>query len=191
MYQKDWERARTYLADALTLDPGDNTVRGMLRLSEGHIARINGTARHNSAALNEAAEKFNEAQQLMPKSPDPELGLARLYVYGFKDIDKAYTALHEAERRGYALGNREKGQLADGYRERADRLWNDSRKIRGLPQEKDEVQKAVDDYDRALELYQEIAPYGNASTGITRIQATIGAVKGRLLELQAGADLWR
>ena len=191
VYQKDWERARTYLADALTLDPGDNTVRGMLRLSEGHIARINGTARHNSAALNEAAEKFNEAQQLMPKSPDPELGLARLYVYGFKDIDKAYTALHEAERRGYALGNREKGQLADGYRERADRLWNDSRKIRGLPQEKDEVRKAVDDYDRALELYQEIAPYGNASTGIARIQATIGAVKGRLLELQAGADLWR
>ena len=87
------------------------------------------------------------------------------------------------------LPNRRCTSLASS--ERADRLWNDSRKIRGLPQEKDEVQKAVDDYDRALQLYQEIAPYGNASTGIARIQAIIGAVKGRLLELQAGADLWR
>jgi hypothetical protein len=191
IYQRDWEHARAYLAEALTLDPGDNSVRGNLRLCEGHIARIVGTARHNGALLNEAAEKFNEAQQLMPKSPDPELGLARLYVYGFKDIDKAYAALQGAERRGYALGNREKGQLADGYRERADRLWNDSRKIRGLPQEKDEVQKAVNDYNRALELYQQITPYGNASTGIIRVQAALQGVKGRLLELQGSGYLWR
>jgi hypothetical protein len=51
------------------------------------------------------------------------LGLARVYVYGLKDIDKAYAVLQEAERRGYKLGNREKAQLADGYvRDRGDRL---------------------------------------------------------------------
>jgi hypothetical protein len=72
-----------------------------------------------------------EAQQLLPSSPDPQLGLARLYVYGLRDIDRADTALKEAERLGYRLGNREMGQLADGYRDRADRLWNDAKTIRG------------------------------------------------------------
>jgi tetratricopeptide (TPR) repeat protein len=140
--------------------------------------------------LNQAAEKFNEAQQLMPKSPDPQLGLARLYVYGLKDIDKAFIALQEAERLGYPPGNREKSQLADGYSERADRLWHDSRKIQGLPQEKDEVQKAHDDYNRALRLYQEIAPYGNANTNIVRLQGVLSAVEYRLRRLQGGFWRW-
>ncbi len=184
--QKDWERARGYLADALTLEAGDNSVRGRLRLCEGQVARILGTARHNTGMLNDAAEKLNEAQQLMPKSPDPQLGLARLYEYGLKDIDKAFVALQEAEKRGYALGNRDRGQLADGYRDRGDRLWYDSRKIEGLPQEKDEVLKAQDDYNRALGLYQEIAPDGNANANIVRIQNMLAAVDYRLKHLQGG-----
>ena len=189
--QKDWERARGYLADALTLDSGDASVRGKLRLCEGQVARIVGTARHNAATLSEAAEKLNEAQQLMPKSPDPELGLARLYEYGLKDIDKTYLALQEAEKRGYALGNRDKGQLADGYRDRGDRLWYDSRKIQGLPQEKDEVLKAQDDYNHALRLYQEIAPAADANSNIVRIQNMISAVDYRLQRLQGGGfRLW-
>jgi serine/threonine protein kinase len=190
VYQKDWDHARLYLADALTLDPGDNSVRGSLRLCEGHIARIAGTARRDSTLLNEAAQKLIESQQLMPKSPDPELALARLYVYGLKDIDKAYIALQEAERRGYALGNREKDQLADGYRERADRLWYDSRKIQGLPQEKEEVQKAQDDYNRALRLYQEVAPYGNANANIARVQAMLSAVEYRQRRFHWPFRLW-
>jgi len=190
VYQKDWDHARQYLADALTLDPGDNSVRGNLRLCEGHIARIAGATRHSTALLNEAAQKFIESQQLMPKSPDPELGLARLYVYGLKDIDKAYIALQEAERRGYALGNREKSQLADGYRDRADRLWYDSRKIQGLPQEKEEVQKAQDDYNRALRLYQEIAPYGNANANIVRVQAMLSASEDRRRRFPWPFRLW-
>jgi len=189
--QKDWERARGYLGDALQLDSGDNFVRGKLRLCEGQVARIVGTARRNAATLSEAAEKLNEAQQLMPKSPDPELGLARLYEYGLKDIDKTYLALQEAEKRGYALGNRDKGQLADGYRDRGDRLWYDSRKIQGLPQEKDEVLKAQDDYNHALRLYQEIAPDANANSNIVRIQNMISAVDYRLKQLQGGGfRLW-
>jgi len=189
--QKDWERARGYLADALTLDSGDSAVRGKLRLCEGQVARIVGTARHNAATLSEASEKLNEAQQLMPKSPDPELGLARLYEYGLKDIDKTYVALQEAEKRGYALGNRDKGQLADGYRDRGDRLWYDSRKIQGLPQEKDEVLKAQDDYNRSLRLYQEIAPEANANGNIVRVQNMLSAVDYRLKQLQGGGfRLW-
>jgi len=189
--QKDWEHARGYLADALTLDSSDSSVRGKLRLCEGQVARIIGTARHNAGMLSDAAEKLNEAAQLMPKSPDPELGLARLYEYGLKDIDKTFLALQEAEKRGYALGNRDKGQLADGYRDRADRLWYDSRKIQGLPQEKDEVLKAQDDYNRALRLYQEIAPDANANGNIVRVQNMLAAVDYRLKQLPGGGfHLW-
>jgi tetratricopeptide (TPR) repeat protein len=187
VHENDWRRARAYLAHALELDPGDESVRGKLRLCEGHIDRINGGAHHNAAMLNEAVEKFEEAEPLLPGSPDPELGLANVYVYGLKEIDKAYAALQEAERHGYKLGQREKAQLADGYRDRGDRLYWDSRKIRGLPQERDQIQKAADDYGRALELYQSIAPYGNSSANIARVESSLETVKYRLEELASGS----
>ena len=112
------------------------------------------------------------------------MGLARVYVYGLKDIDKAYAALQEAERRGYKLGNREKSQLADGYRDRGDRLWWDSRNVRGLPQEKDQIRKAADDYRRALELYQGIVPYAAPTLNIVRVQTSLSAIEYRLAKLQ-------
>lgn len=185
VYENDWKRARLYLARALELDPGDETVRGELRLCEGQIDRINGLSHRNAALLNEAVQKFEEAQQLLPHSPDPQLGLAHVYVYGLKDIDRGNTAFQEAERRGYRLGNREKAQLADGYRERGDLLWWDSRDVRGLPQEKDQIRKAADDYRRALELYQSIVPYGNANGNIVRVQASLSGIQYRLTELES------
>jgi tetratricopeptide (TPR) repeat protein/predicted Ser/Thr protein kinase len=185
VYEKDWARADGYLKHALELAPGDDTLHGEARLCEAHIDRINGTLHHNAALLDKSVEEFQEAQRLLPHSPDPQLGLARVYVYGLKDIDKAYAALQEAERRGYKLGSREKAQLADGYRDRADRLWWDSRNVRGLPQEKDQIQKAADDYRRAMELYQSIMPYGNASAGIARVQGDLTSVQERLTELDA------
>ena len=92
-------------------------MRGKLRLAEGHVDLS--APRWTLVAMHDAEEKFDEAQQLMPKSPDPQLGLAYLYAYGLKDIDKADAALQQAERHGYRSGNREKNMLADGYRQRA------------------------------------------------------------------------
>jgi len=185
VYENDWRRARLYLQHALELDPGDETVRGEMRLCEGQIDRINGLSHRNAATLNEAVQKFEEAARELPHSPDPELGLARVYVYGFKDMDRAFAALEEARRRGFELGNREKAQLADGYRDRGDRLWWDSRNVRGLPQEKDQIQKAADDYRRALELYQSIVPYASANSNIVRVQNSVNAIQTRLAEIQS------
>jgi tetratricopeptide (TPR) repeat protein len=161
------------------VDPEDS-VRGKLRLCEGHLARINGTSHRSAQELNLAVEKFDEAQKLLPKSPDPELGLARVYVYGLKDIDKGYEALQEAQKRGYQLGNREKLLLADGYRDRADRLWWDSRNVRGLAAEKDQIQKAADDYKRAEELYQGISPWGKSIVNLVRVRLSLESVNFRL-----------
>ena len=96
---------------------------------------------------------------------------------------RLHMEMQEAEHRGYRLGNREKAQLADGYRDRGDRMWWDSRNVRGLPQEKDQIQKAADDYKRALELYQSIVPYGNANINIVRVQGSLNAIETRLSEL--------
>jgi serine/threonine protein kinase len=180
--EKDWDRARTMAAHALAVDPDDN-VRGKLRLCEGQISRINGTSHRNVQELNTAVEQFTEAQRLMPQSPDPELGLARVYVYGLKDMDKAYEAMQQAQKRGYQLGNREKSQLAEGYLARADRAWWDSRNVRGLPQEKDQIQRAADDYKRSLGLYQSI----NATAGIVRVQNSLDSVNFRLQQIDSGA----
>jgi len=187
VYEKDWMRARTMAARALAVDP-DDAARGKLRIAEGHLARINATAHPSLAEYNLAVEKFTEAQQLMPKSPDPQLGLARVYVYGLKDIDRAYQALQQAGKLGYPMGNREQALLADGYRTRADRTWWDSRNVRGLPQEKDQIQRAADDYQRALETYQKIAPFGNANDGIVKAEKSLESVNSRLQQIgQPGA----
>jgi tetratricopeptide (TPR) repeat protein/predicted Ser/Thr protein kinase len=183
IYEKEWEHARTMAARALAVDP-DDSVRGKLRLTEGHLARINGTSHRSPQELSLAVEKFDEAQKLLPQSPDPELGLARVYVYGLKDIDKGYDALRQAQQRGYALGNREKLLLADGYRDRGDRLWWDSRNVRGLPPEKDQIQRAADDYKRAEELYQGISPWGKSIVNLVRVRLSLESVNYRLQQIQ-------
>ena len=184
VYEKDWQRSATLLAHALEVDPDDETARGDLRLAEGHVARWEGVRHRDAGQLTVSAEKFTEAQKLLPRSPDPELGLALLYIYGLRDVDKADAALQQAARLGYKIGSREKSELADGYRDRADRLFWDARNVRGLPQEKDQVGRAASDYTRALNLYQEVAPYGNAAANIKRVQSSLDSVTTRLQEIQ-------
>jgi serine/threonine protein kinase len=183
--ERDWEHARALLADALIVDP-ENEVRGKLRLCEGQIARINGIAHRDPKALQEAVNDLNESARLLPKSPDPELALAALYVYGLKDIDKASDAFQQATRRGYQLGPRESFNLARGYEDRANRTFWDSRKMRGLPQERDQIQRAAKDYQEALDLYQRIVPYPGASDGIARVQSSLEGVNFRLQEIDNG-----
>jgi tetratricopeptide (TPR) repeat protein len=188
VYENGWKGARDDLAHALAMEP-DDTVRGKLRIAEGHLARINGTTHRSPAELNEAVEKFTEAEKLLPRSPDPELGLARVYVYGLKDIDRADQALQDAEKRGYTLASRDKSQLADGYRERGDRLFWDSRNVRGLPQEKDQLQRVKQDYERSLGLYQAVAPWGNANASIVKVQSSLEQVDSRLQQIEQGVNV--
>ena len=91
----------------------------------------------------------------------------------------------EAQRRGYAIGNREKSQLADGYRVRADRLASDSRSIKGLPAEKDQLQRAADDYNHAMELYRQVAPWGNANASILRVRNSLDLVNFRMMQIES------
>jgi len=82
------------------------------------------------------------------------------------------------------LGVRRDDDCRRAHRDRADRLWWDSRNVRGLPQEKDQIQRAADDYKRALELYQGI----NATAGIVRVQNSLDGVNFRLHQIESGAS---
>ena len=182
VYENGWKGAREELMHALLLDTGD-AVRGRLRLVEGHIARVTGETRHRQSDIDDAMDKFTEAGRLLPSSPDPPLAEARLEIQDLKDLDRAYTALEQAEKHGYS-GSRERQQLADAYRDRANRAFWDSRNVRDLPQEKDLVMRARDDYQRAAELYQSIAPYGNSSSSIQAVQESLDSVNFRLNEIE-------
>ena len=121
---------------------GNDALKASLRYCEGHLHRIDGEAeklRHRTAAANqhftEAVTAFREAAELRRDWPDPFLGLARTFIYGLEDIDRAADALKQAQKLGYTTGDRETAQLADGYRARGDSLWQTARQLADMPQE--------------------------------------------------------
>ncbi|MBP1635955.1 MAG: serine/threonine protein kinase, partial [Acidobacteria bacterium] len=134
--------------------------------------------------LHVAVQKFEEAAKLDGRWPDPYLGLARTYIYGLDDLDRAIAALHEAEDRGYRPGNRELVQLADGYRSRGDRMRRDAQSVRGLDQEKDYLEKALEAYRQSFDLYRQAMGFGDVSANMRQMQDRIDEAQKRLDEIK-------
>jgi serine/threonine-protein kinase len=183
--EAQWRSAAESLTDALRLDPGDRNAAASLQYCEGHLQRITGEARLRKKLpagenLHTAVVQFQEAARLNTRWPDPYLGLARTYIYGLDDLDKAIEALNEAERRGYRAGNRELVQLADGYRRRGARMQAQADQVRGLTQEAECLQKAADDYQRSLDLYGKAIGFGEAGSSLKQVQKQLDGVKARL-----------
>jgi len=181
----EWRNAAQWLTDVLHLDPGDRTAAARMRYCEGQLQRIDGEARKRKKQpatdqLHDAVARFQEAARLDSRWPDPYLGLARTYIYGLEDLDKGIAAMHEAEQRGYRPGNRELVQLADGYRNRADRMRREAAAVKGLGQEQACLQKAVDDYSKAIEIYAKAIGFGEASGAMRQVQARRDEVQRRL-----------
>jgi eukaryotic-like serine/threonine-protein kinase len=192
--EAQWRDAAECLTNALKLDPGDRTVAASLQYCDGHLERIDGEARKRKRLpatdnLRQAVIRFQEAARLNSRWPDPYLGLARTYIYGLDDVDKAADALEEARRRGYSPGNREQVQLADGYRRRGDRMQAQAAEVRGLDQENECLQKAADDYGRALDLYGKAIGFGETTTSIKQVQKQLETVKARQDEISSATAL--
>ena len=189
--ESQWRQARDHFSRALQIDPGDKAVQGRVRLCEGHLERINARGTSRMKRLNMAVVRFNQAAELLSKSPDPYLGLARIYVYDLNDVDKAEDALEKASKYGHPAGNREKAQLADGYRQRADRTWRESRRLVSTPDhEKEYLEKAKKDYLQAIDLYQRIGLWGNSLERRMQALQALEAVEKRLQELRKGGSLF-
>lgn len=181
--ENDWSRARVELARALELSPHDKTVRGTLRVVDGHLARIRGTSRRDPRLLEESREDFEDATKLMKSSPDPWLGLARLYISSLHDLDRGQSALKEAERRGHDIGKRETAQLADGYRYRAEGEIALAAAEKSPGDAQRQYDRAARDLDRARELYQSIEPWAGTAAGLRKVEQSASRIDQRRSQL--------
>jgi len=184
--ERQWRIAQRNLQQALVLAPHDATLRASLRYCEGHLHRIDGEAekqRHRSAAANqhftEAVAAFRESAELRRDWPDPFLGLARTFIYGLEDIDRAADALKQAQKLGYTVGDRETAQLADGYRARGDSLWQTARQFADRPQEAEYLQRASDAYHQAQGLYERIPGFPGVAVSLRRTQRSLDRIEQR------------
>lgn len=188
--ERQWLTARKYLQQALTLSPGDRHLRAGLRYCEGQVDRINGEAekhRGNATVANrhftEAISAFREAAELRTDWPDPFLGLARTFIYGLEDVERAADAMKQAQRRGYTPGDREAAQLGDGYRARGDNLRKTARQLAGLPQEEEYLQRAATAYSDAMAHYERIPGYPGVAASLRRTRRALEEIEHRRVEL--------
>jgi hypothetical protein len=184
--ERQWRTAQRNLQHALVLASGSGSLKASLRYCEGHLHRIDGEAeklrRHTAAAnqhFTEAVTAFREAAELRRDWPDPFLGLARTFIYGLEDIDRAADALKQAQKLGYATGDRETAQLADGYRARGDSLWQTARQLADMPQEAEYLQRATDAYRQAQGLYERIPGFAGVAVNLRRTRRAIDQIDQR------------
>ena len=170
----DWAKAADCLDHALALNQSDVAVRGKLALAKGYLSLLraaNQTAAARAASVEEAQREFLGSAALLPRWPDPHLGLARLYVYSSQNVGKALAEMHEAQRLGFDPGPREMEQQADGYRLRAAAELKLARGYRGTSKDLEEryLQLAQRDLDRARQLYEPIEGYSNVSVAMREV----------------------
>jgi hypothetical protein len=188
--ERQWAAAEKNLQRALALAPRDRQIRAALRYCEGHLLRIDGEAEKSrgrrATADNHFADAvvaFRQAAELRREWPDPFLGLARTFIYGLDDIDRAADALKQAQDRGYAIGDREVAQLGDGYRARGDKLRQTARQLVGMPQEEEYLQRALAAYRDARAQYERIPSYAGIALNLRRLRLAADDIDGRLLQL--------
>ena len=178
----DWKKAQLCLMHALDIEKNDNSAKGKLALCEGYISLS-----ADPAAPAAAKASFEEAMSYIPRSPDPHLGLARIYVYSVRNMGSAVAEFHQAERLGFKLGPREIEQQADGYLARAQfELHQAERVSKTSPlQEAHYLTLARRDFERARNLYEPIEGYSNVGLNLQSLYKD----RSREEKLQADYEL--
>jgi serine/threonine protein kinase len=165
----DWAKAEICFGHLIELDRNDRDAKGKLALCHGYENLEHSDS--NSASTHAAQSNFAEAVSLLPRSPDPHLGLARIDIYSVKNIGKAMAELHEAQRLGFEPGPREMEEEADGYRFRATAELNAARKNgpENRAAEERYLRLAQRDFDRARQLYEPIEGFSNVSVALRQV----------------------
>ena len=110
------------------------------------------------AQYSAAIAKFQRAAALDKESPDPFLGMGRIYLEprGLNDVDRGVAAIQEAERRGHVIGWRQRADIGHAYRVRADRYrQEDDRDWRRMQRGASRRLGACEaDYERCVEFLE-------------------------------------
>lgn len=162
----EWQKASVCLQHALAIEPRDRLAQARLAVCKAYLALLQSPP--DPAA---AKQSFDKAISLAPRSPDPHLGLARMFVYTDNNVGRAVAELHEAQHLGYQPGPREMEQEADGYRFRADQELDQARKLRGKSRDEESrlLQLAQRDFERARQLYEPILGFSNVSVALHQL----------------------
>lgn len=165
----DWKKAQLCLRHAAELDPSDRAVAGRLALCDGYVNLLQSGKLPNAGR---SEESFRTAAADLPKSPDPHLALARLYVYSFTNMGKALAEFHQAERLGFHFGPREIEEQGDGYLLRGESELRGAKRAEGA--ENDDRDKLTrlsrSDFQRARNLYEPISGFSNVSANLNRLE---------------------
>jgi serine/threonine protein kinase len=158
----DWAKAAVCFTHLLEMDRNDRDANGKLALCHGY--------ENLDRDAHAAQADFDDAVSLLPRSPDPHLGLARIDVYSLKNIGKALAELQEAQRLGFEIGPRENEEKADGYRFRATAELNQAQKNEiSKTEEARYLRLAQRDFDRARQLYEPIEGFSNVSVALRQV----------------------
>ncbi len=177
----EWPRARLCLAYARQIDENDREAHGKLALCDGYLNLID----HPNLPKAELSETdFLIAAADLPHSPDPHLGLARLYTYAFANAGKAKSEMIEAQRRGFLAGPRESKQEADGYVFRAEYELRQAQRGTTTSEVERYLRQASNDLDRARALYEPIAGFSNVNDALDHLYQDRGSAD----ELRARLD---
>jgi len=159
--EAQWRQAASALdwASHLLRDPAGLPAKASI--CAGHLDRIAAQirARTNQTDARKlyarAVDEFKQAAALDTRSPDPYLGLSRVYIYGLKDVDGGAKAIADAEMRGYKPGWRDRAQLGDRYLRRADNTAQRSAAM--LETERvDALKSAREDYLQCVAAFEPI-----------------------------------
>jgi hypothetical protein len=191
--EAQWRAASGVLSRALAVRGSDPKLKAALRYCEGHLFRIDGEARKTRSSAEaqryfaDALVAFREAADLQQDWPDPYLGLMRTFIYGLDDVERGADALEQAKRRGYAAGDRETAQLAEGHRVRAEMLVRSARALSGsgMTQELQYLNRAADEYRQAVELYSQVPTFGDTARRLLTAQRALAATQQRIAVLTA------
>ena len=167
-----WLQAKRCLQYALAIEPNDRKSLGELHLCNGYLAL---SADQTQPAWLLGFHEFSRAAAFLPRSPDPALGLARIYFYGWHNVGVGLSELHQAQQTGYHLGPRETEEEADAYLFRADHnLQRASQSPAGhADQSANWLRLAHGDLERARNLYEPIAGFGNVDTALQKVDADL------------------
>ena len=187
--ESNWREAENRLANLLRLSPDDELARAMMYYCQGHVLRIEAASLAKEQLPSEAmirraeaVERFERAAGLAPGFADPYLGLARIYAYDRFNLSGLEDALHEAERRGYNIGHRERAQLADAYFSKAKSMYADAKKSNDRVRRRDDRALAMTMAHRATQLYAQIPGFAQADRNKASTNLLVQQIKRMPIE---------